>query len=476
MSFTSLTFLPFIALLLLTHWLLTPRKAVAQNILLLVSGLFFIAYNDWKAAILVGLSGSLNFVLVQRMARMEEGPKKKWFFYLGCAWNLSLLVYFKYLQDIISSVGSWIQQGSIDLAQLYLPLGISFFTFQLVGYWVDVHNEETDPEKDFIAFLSYLFYFPKLISGPIERVQDFVPQLKQQRSFSVPMITDGMRQFLWGFFKKTVVSTHCLLFYKALYTQPESMSGINLMLAAIMNMVYIYADFSGYSDMACGVSKGFGIRITNNFAFPFFATNISEFWKRWHISLTTWIMNYVYTPVSFMLRKRHKLGTFVAILTAFTTVGVWHGLQSGYLIYGVLQALFFIPLIIQGRSINASSQEQKLSWMKIVRMAALFTLVCVAALLFRSIPASTSVQEMTYIFTHLLKTPDFSAVSGLTNAIYWLLILACFGIEWMNQKQDHGLGIARLHGSVRWSLYAFCILAIFFFSEFPNGGFIYAQF
>jgi D-alanyl-lipoteichoic acid acyltransferase DltB (MBOAT superfamily) len=476
MSFTSLSFLPFIALLTIGYWLLIPKKASAQNLLLLAAGLFFIAYNDWKAAIIIGLSGSLNFFLVQRMASMKEGAAKKWFFYGGCAWNLSLLVYFKYLQEIITAIGIWIQSGTLDTTQLYLPLGISFFSFQLVGYWIDVYNEETEPEDDFPAFLTYLFYFPKLISGPIERVQNLVPQLKTERTFSVPVTTDGLRQFLWGFFKKTVVSTHCLLFYKVLYTQPESMSGINLMLAAIINMVYIYADFSGYSDMACGVSKGLGIRITNNFAFPFFATNISDFWKRWHISLTTWIMNYVYTPISFIMRKHHKIGTFVAILAAFTTVGVWHGIKSGYLIYGILQALFFVPLILQGRSMNGPSHQQKLSLSKITRMFGLFMLVCIAALLFRPLPALTSMNEMTLIVTHLFQAPDFSAVSGVTNGINWFLIVACFAIEWINQNHDHGLDIARLHGSLRWCYYLFCILAIFFFSEFPNSGFIYAQF
>jgi D-alanyl-lipoteichoic acid acyltransferase DltB (MBOAT superfamily) len=410
------------------------------------------------------------------MSQLEEGNRKKWFFYTGCFANIAVLGYFKYMHELVAGFSSLFNGGGASIQSFYLPLGISFFTFQLIGYWIDVYNEETDPETDTVSFFTYLFFFPKLVSGPIERVQAFTPQLQKTRLFDIPLMTDAMRQFLWGFFKKTVVSTHCLLFYKSLYTNPDSISGINVLLAAITNMVYIYADFSGYSDMACGISKGFGIRITNNFAFPFFATNISEFWKRWHISLTSWVMKYVYTPVSFILRKYNRTGTFIAIASAFLTVGVWHGLQSGYLVYGILQALFFLPLVIQGRNINASGSNDTVSLATFIRMSLLFLLVCVAALLFREIPAIQSIKEISRIATHILTSPDLSGVLGITNAIYWILIVACFAIEWMNRKQDHGLSIQRLRPLQRWALYLFVMTATFLFSEFAAGGFIYAQF
>lgn len=476
MSFTSLYFFPFVIIVLAVYWLALPKKTAYQNAFLLFSGLIFVAINDWQAAILIAVSGMLNLFFVRRMNKLAEGNTKKWFFYVGCLANILLLAYFKYMHDLIGAFSSILHGDSIQFDTFYLPLGISFFTFQLIGYWIDVYNEETEPENDALSFFTYLFYFPKLVSGPIERVQSFTPQLKTLRSFDIPMMTDAMRQFLWGFFKKTVVSTHCLLFYKSLYSAPETISGINMLLAAIMHMVYIYADFSGYSDMACGVSKGFGIRITNNFAFPFFATNISEFWKRWHISLTSWVMTYVYTPVSFMLRKYKRTGTFLAIICAFLTVGIWHGIRSGYLVYGLLQAIFFLPLVIQGRSINSIGTNDKLNLMTLARMLLLFLLVCVAALLFREIPASQSLTEMSRIATHILSKPDLSGVVGITNAICWFLIASCFAIEWVNRKQDHGLSIQRLNFIQRWSLYLFLMISTFIFSEFSAGGFIYAQF
>jgi D-alanyl-lipoteichoic acid acyltransferase DltB (MBOAT superfamily) len=249
-----------------------------------------------------------------------------------------------------------------------------------------------------------------------------------------------------------------------------------MLLAAAMNTIYVYADFSGYSDMACGISKGLGIRITNNFAFPFFATNISEFWKRWHISLTTWIMTYVYTPISFILRRQKKMGTFIAIFSAFIIVGIWHGLKSGFFVYGCLQALFFLPLVLKGGNMNSAAGSNASTIATFVRMAALFLLVCVTALFVREIPASQSLKEITLLITRATQTPDLSGVLGVTNAICWALIATCFGIEWLNRKQDHGLNIQRLSAPVRWSFYIFVILSIFFFSEFPGGGFIYAQF
>ena len=476
MSFTSLSFIPLILAVMLLYWVVLPKRASFQNVLILVSSLAFVAISDWKAAILIALSGVTNFILVGRMHKLREGNSKKWFFYFGCIFNVALLSYFKYLNDLVAGLQSLFNADTSNLGKIYLPLGISFFTFQLIGYWIDVYNEETEPEKDPFVFFTYLFYFPKFVSGPIERLQDFTPQLKSARQLHLPQLTDGMRQFLWGFFKKTVVSTHCLIFYKSLYASPDSISGINMLLAAAMNTIYVYADFSGYSDMACGISKGLGIRITHNVAFPFFATNISEFWKRWHISLTTWIMTYVYTPISFILRRQKKMGTFIAIFSAFIIVGIWHGLKSGFLVYGCLQALFFLPLVLKGGNMNSSAGSNASTIATFVRMAALFLLVCVTALFVREIPASQSLKEITLLITRATQTPDLSGVLGVTNAICWALIATCFGIEWLNRKQDHGLNIQRLSAPVRWSFYIFVILSIFFFSEFPGGGFIYAQF
>jgi len=476
MSFTSLNFLPFIALLLAAYWFIIPNKFRHQNVLLLLASFVFVLINDWKACILIAVSGAANYFFVHRMSQLEEGTRKKWFFYSGCLANLVVLSYFKYLNDLIDSLQGIFQGTALNLHNFYLPLGISFFSFQLIGYWIDVYNEETEPESDLVAFYTYLFYFPKLVSGPIEKVQNFIPKLSVNRSFDIPLMTDAMRQFLWGFFKKTVVSTHCLLFYKSLYATPETISGLNILLAAIMHMVYIYADFSGYSDMACGLSKSFGVRITNNFAYPFFATNISEFWKRWHISLTSWVMSYVYTPASFFLRKFNKTGTFLAICTAFLTVGVWHGLRSGYLVYGLLQAVFFIPLVLQGRSINTSNTQSGNNVKTLIQMPLLFLIVCIAALLFREIPASETFREISYIAIRIAQTPDFSGIVGVTNSIYWLLIIACFIVEWINRNQEHGLSIQRFSALKRWSLYFLIMISTFIFSEFPGGGFIYAQF
>lgn len=478
MSFTSLSFLFLIIVVMPLYWVVLPKRAYFQNTLILLSSLLFVAISDWKAAILIALSGALNFVLVGRMQKLSEGSIKKWFFYFGCIFNIALLSYFKYLVDIAEGLQAIFNAEPFQIGKIFLPLGISFFTFQLIGYWIDVYNDETEPEENLLVFLTYLFYFPKFVSGPIERLQNFTPQLKSTRQLNFSQMTDGMRQFLWGFFKKTVVSAHCLILYKSLYVSPDNISGVNMLLAAMMNTVYVYADFSGYSDMACGISNGLGIRITNNFAFPFFATNISEFWKRWHISLTSWIMTYVYTPISFILRRQKKLGTFIAILTAFMIVGIWHGLKSGFLVFGCLQALFFLPLVMKGGNMNTSAGSNSSSIVSFFRMAALFILVCVSALFVREIPAAQTLEEIAYLFTHATQKPNLSGVFGLNKVIYWVLIVACFVVEWENRNQNFAIEniFANKPSITRWLFYSFIIFLIGMYMDTSESPFIYQQF
>lgn len=474
MTFTSLLFAPFIALVALIYWKLCSKSARAQNTLLLLASLGFILYNDVTSAIVITLSGWINFMLVPRMAAMEEGASKKYFFYAGCLFNIGILAYYKYLGDLLEGWKGWsLFPDAKD--SIYLPLGLSFFTFQLISYWIDVYNEETDPEDQLFDFAIYLFYFPKLVSGPIERTTAFLPQLKKLRTFSVDLMTDGMRQFLWGFFKKMVVSVHCFAFYQEFIKAGNQSTGANILLASIMHMLYIYADFSGYSDMACGISKGFGIRITNNFAFPFFATNISDFWKRWHISLTSWIMKYVYTPITFLLRKYGRVSVGVAVLLAFVTVGVWHGLKSGYVVFGTLHALFFLPLILRGGNLNQRGDTQR-GGLQFAKMAALFVLLCVTGLFFRSETAMETWSQIRCMISTSMLRPNLEGVLGLTNLLFWSMIAVMLMVEWINQKQEHGLDVKRFSTGIRWTAYFAVMLFIFFFSEFTGSGFIYAHF
>lgn len=473
MSFNSLLFLPFLLVIFLTYWYAFRKKTQSQNALLLVASLFFVGYNDWKALGVISIAGVVNFILVKRMNLIPEGNKKKWFFYGGVLLNIAVLSYFKYLGELWQGITAMLNGAPSTLNTIVLPLGLSFFTFQLIAYWIDVYNEEIEPESDLLDFGVYLFYFPKLVSGPIELAQNFLPQLKSPRSFDVPLFTDGLRQFLWGFFKKTVISMHCLDFMNVL-NRNENLQGADVILVGAMNILYIYSDFSGYSDMACGVSKLFGIRITNNFAFPFYSTNISEFWKKWHISLTSWVVRYVFTPLSFILRKYKKRGIAISIIASFLVVGIWHGIKLNYIVFGLLHGLFFIPLVLKGGGFNTISQGNK--WFTPFQMMSVFLLVSITSLFFRPMLVSDTWTEIIQIFTPKIIHPNMEIFGSVNFRIYWILLLVAFGVEYLNRKKQHGLDIQSQPTAVRWIAYSLVILSIFFFGVFSANNFVYVQF
>jgi D-alanyl-lipoteichoic acid acyltransferase DltB (MBOAT superfamily) len=449
------------------------KNSRSQNILLLLASLFFIGYCDVKSMLIIAGTGVVNYALLHRMGALEEGRNKTALYYFGIAWNIGVLACFKYLSDLWLGIEHLLNFHAIDLSFIALPLGLSFFTFQLIAYWIDVYNESVEPEKDVIQFSLYLFYFPKLVSGPIELAQRFMPQISTARAFNYALLADGLRQFLWGFFKKTVVSIHCLAFYKTFMPDAAAQGG-NVLLGSFFYIAYIYSDFSGYSDMACGLSKLFGIRITNNFAFPFYSSNISEFWKKWHISLTTWVVTYVFTPLSFLLRKKKKWGITLAIVTSFLIVGLWHGARWNYMVFGLLHGLYFLPIVLKGGNLNTVSSANKL--MRPLLMLGMFVLIAITSLFFREEPVVQSVQQIGSIFSSSLLHMNAEAFVGLTNKVHLLLIGFLFVFEYLNRTQEHGLQIEQRAWWMRWSMYFVVMAMVFFYSEFPSNGFVYVQF
>jgi D-alanyl-lipoteichoic acid acyltransferase DltB (MBOAT superfamily) len=409
------------------------------------------------------------------MVTLKEGNKKKYFFYAGCALNILVLGYYKYFTTIYDGITHLFAGGNYDtLHDILIPIGLSFYTFQLIAYWIDSYNENIEPEKDLIAFGVYIFYFPKMVSGPIELSQNFLPQVHHQRVPDVDLIIDGLRQFLWGFFKKSVVSMHVLTFYNLLFQKGLAPSSLDVILGSMLYIVYVYTDFSGYSDMACGISKTFGIRLTNNFANPFFATNISDFWKRWHISLTNWILTYVFTPLSFIFRKSGKAGIVISIMISFLLVGIWHGLTLNFIVFGLMNGLFFIPMVLKGGSIQG---EQNIGGVKgWARVSGTFLLVSLTSLLTREIPINESFQQIFSILTSKSFKPNLEVFHGLTYLLYWGLIVLCFVVEYSHKNKEHGLSIAHYSARYRWSAYTILLLLIFFFGSYNSKNFVYVQF
>ena len=231
---------------------------------------------------------------------------------------------------------------------LFRSLGISFFTFRTLSYLLDIDKGKIKAEKNWVVFFAYVSFFPSILSGPIDRAKNLIPQLEKKRAFDYNQAIDGLRQILWGLFKKIVIADNCAPFVNQIFNNYQSYPSSSLLLGAFFYAIQIYADFSGYSDMAIGISRLMGFNITKNFDFPFFAQNIAEYWRKWHMSLTSWLTDYVFTPLSIAFRDYGKWGLTFAIIINFTIIGIWHGPNWTYVLFGFLHGCYFIPLILRG--------------------------------------------------------------------------------------------------------------------------------
>jgi alginate O-acetyltransferase complex protein AlgI len=476
MQFQSLLFVPFLFFAFIFYHFVGTKTALKQNMVLFVGSVLFLGYNSLESLITVLVVGILNYLLVLQMQALKEGLMKKYFFYFGCLLNLSHLIYYKYLFDILDGVSQiWYSTSQDIFSQVLLPMGLSYYTFQMIGYWIDTYNEAIEPERSPLRFATYIFYFPKFISGPIEPIQNFSQQVEHHRPFDEAKAVDGLRQFLWGFFKKSVIATFTLgIFTSLLGTNSYTPGGGDLLIGGCFQLLYIYFDFSGYSDMACGLSRLFHIEITNNFAFPFFASNISEFWKRWHISLTRWVIQYIFTPISFIYRKRGKWGVYLGILLSFLTVGIWHDLSWNYFLFGTLQSLMFLPLIL--RSESSSLFGSSSVGFKPFASLGIFLFLSVASLLFRNIPVTENLRQIGSIASPSILQLNRDIFLAPLSFFYWTLFFVTIGFEFFQRQQSHGLEISRFSTRWRWFCYYLLLVAIFFFSEYSSDQFFYERF
>lgn len=488
MVFNSFEFALFLPIIFLLYWLVFQNSFKSQNTLLLLSSIVFYLATDWKFIFLLATSGIINFYLAKLIASKQEGRIKKAIFYSGIAFNVGILLYFKYFNFFVQSfieLFDFVFSKNVGFSPLHilLPLGISFFTFQLIGYLIDVNNGEVKPTNDLLSYFTYLFYFPKILSGPIERIQNFLPQIQKKREFNYTTTIDGFRQFLWGLFKKVVIADNLTVLVDSTFNNYQSLPGSVLFIGAIVYLISLYADFSGFIDMACGVSKLFNIKITNNFAYPFFSTNIADFWRKWHISLTTWMMDYVFIPLNFLLRKYKKFGLIISIVATFLLVGLWHGANWTFIVFGLLHGLYFIPLIIKGSMYKrnfVSTNKILPSFKEFAGMFQLFLLVAVTTVFFRSENISEAFSYFGNIFTTSFFTIPYSSYfAGAGQPLYILLILIVFFfvLEWFGRQGEYALDnlVIKWNRPVRWSFYYLLIMIIAVFSG-TQKQFIYFQF
>jgi len=480
MIFNSIPFVIFFVVFFSLYWYIFNKNIKLQNLLLLAGSYFFYAWWDWRLLFLLIGSSLMCFVLGLYMAKTDDLKIKNRLMYTGVWISVALLVYFKYTNFFIVSFSQAFARLHINLnlqtLHIILPLGISFYTFRNLNYLFDVNKGKVKATTDWVIYLSYAAFFPSLISGPIDRAKTLIPQLEKKRQFDYQLATDGLRQIVWGLFKKIVVADNIAPVTNNIFDHYQSYHGSTLFIGAFYFTIQLYTDFSGYSDMAIGFSKLLGFPGTKNFDYPFFSQNIEEYWRKWHISLTSWLSEYIFTPASIKFRDYDNWGLIISIIITFLVSGFWHGANWTFVVWGLLNGLYYIPLILQGKMSKKKKKGQGIkllpSFKEFSNIIATFALIVLTNIFFRSVNIAHAFGYYTHLFSRsLLSYPANSKPFLIT----FILIFLVF--EWIQRDKEHPFKIETIrYPALRWSLYVIVVYAIFFNISYENVQFIYAQF
>ena len=468
MLFTSIEFLVFLPIVFALYWLLN-RHTKWQNLLVVVASYLFYGWWDWRFLLLIAFTSACSYV---SGLLIGNGRWRKTALWGNIIVNLGILGLFKYY-DFFAVEFAQLFGLSVDSVtlNLILPVGISFYTFQALSYSIDIYRGKMEPTHNPIAFFAYVSFFPQLVAGPIERATNLLPQFQRRRQFDYSMAVDGVRQMLWGFFKKVVVADNCAVYVDDVWSNIANQSGINLAMAAVLFSIQIYCDFSGYSDIAIGTAKLFGIHLMRNFNVPYFSRDIAEFWRRWHISLSTWFRDYVYIPLGGSRVSKAKVvrNTFIIFLVS----GFWHGANWTFLAWGAFHALLFLPLILLGKNrkyTNTIAEGHLFPNLKeLGQMALTFTLAVLGWILFRS----QSIGEAMNFYAGLVGG-GWSGFNLPMRAITFVAMMLV--VEWLQRGRGHGLDMSGVrYRAVRYACYLAVLVVIFMYGVF-NETFIYFQF
>ncbi|MCR4828056.1 MAG: MBOAT family protein [Bacteroidales bacterium] len=476
MVFNSFEFLIFLPVVFLLYWFVFKKNQRLQNLFLVSASYFFYGWWDWRFLILIAFTSLCSWVSSLWIGRSRQNNigKAKAITAANIVINLLILGVFKYYNFFVQSFADLFLAGQSNglLLKIILPVGISFYTFQALSYSIDVYRGKIEPTKDIVAFFAYVSFFPQLVAGPIERATNLLPQFQQGRTFDYNLAADGMRQMLWGFFKKVVVADNCAVFVNAVWDDIPAHSGSTLFVAAVLFAFQIYGDFSGYSDIAIGCAKLFGIKLKRNFSIPYFSRDMAEFWRRWHISLTTWFRDYLYIPLGGS--RVNKVKILRNTLIIFLVSGFWHGANWTFIIWGAYHALLFLPLILLGKNrkyTNLVAEGKAFpSWKELGQMILTFALVVIGWIIFRAENIYQADQFICAIFTQgLLQKPLLPFA-----AIYITMMIV---VEWIQREKEHGLQFTNhITPWLRYPIYYALIFLCFFCSPIDSAPFIYFQF
>ena len=487
MLFNSIQFAIFLPIVFLLYWFVFDRfiskskhQLRLQNAFIVLASYVFYGWWDWRFLLLIAFTSFCSWVSGLLIGKAETRKKSKTWMWLNIVLNLGILALFKYYDFFVTEFAQLFHISTDGLLlKVILPVGISFYTFQALSYSIDVYRGKIEPTRDIVAFFAFISFFPQLVAGPIERATNLLPQFLKKREFDYDTAVDGMRQILWGLFKKIVVADNCAVYVDQVFSTYTEQTGSTLLLAAIFFTFQIYGDFSGYSDIAIGTAKLFGIKLMRNFNVPYFSRDIAEFWRRWHISLTTWFRDYVYIPLGGSRVSKAKVirNTFIIFLVS----GFWHGANWTFIAWGAYHAILFLPLILTGKNrkyTNLVAEGRILPTLKETgQMLLTFFLVVLGWILFRSTGMSSCVQYILRIFD----TSLFSIPWLLNKEFFmslFLFILAMLVVEWLQRGKGHGLEMVneKRFAWLRWLVYYSIIILLIRYGMGEEKTFIYFQF
>lgn len=482
MLFNSIDFAIFLPIVFVLYWFVTHKNLKLQNFLIVVASYVFYGWWDWRFLSLIIFSTIVDYS-IGRLLRAEENEiKRKALLWSSIVVNLGFLGFFKYynffLDNFIAAFSFFGHEISANSLNIILPVGISFYTFQTLSYTIDVYKRKLEPTTDFIAFTAFVSFFPQLVAGPIERATNLLPQFYTKRRFEYAKAVDGMRQILWGLFKKIVIADNSAQIANEIFNNSSDYSGSTLFLGALFFTFQIYGDFSGYSDIAIGTSRLFGFNLKQNFAFPYFSRDIAEFWRRWHISLSTWFRDYLYIPLGgsrggLWMKIRN---TFIIFIVS----GFWHGANWTFIVWGALNAIYFLPLLLtknNRKNLNIVAEDRLFpSFREFSSILITFILTVFAWIFFRAESLGQAIaiirEVLSFSFFTLPQPPNI-----FNTKITLILVVLFFIIEWLGRDGMYAISNldTKLKRTYRWGFY-FIIIALMFLFSGEEQEFIYFQF
>ena len=512
MLFNSFEYLIFLPIVFLLYWFVfdyalsrCKHQLLLQNLFVVVASYIFYGWWDWRFLILIAITTVLSFLSGIGIEKASTQRGKKAVMIANIVVNLGILGVYKYYDFFAREFAELFGiESDFLLLHLILPVGISFYTFQALSYSIDVYRKQIEPCHDIVAFTAFLSFFPQLVAGPIERATNLLPQFQKKRSFDYATAVDGMRQILWGLFKKIVVADNCATYVDTVFADISSQSGSTLLLAAVLFTFQIYGDFSGYSDIAIGTAKLFGIKLMRNFNVPYFSRDIAEFWRRWHISLTTWFRDYVYIPLGGSRPDTSSLSPLASRLSPsaytkciavrntfiiFLLSGFWHGANWTFVLWGAYHALLFVPLLLMNKNrryrdtvatITLPNGTIKTKWLPSLKEAGQMLLTFALAVFGWIIFRAENIGQLSDVVSIIL-SKSLLCVPMLLGQYFYIPLAFSIGllllVEWLSRNKQHSLDFSTIKSRlIRWGLYLLLILMIYLSIKTDTPQFIYFQF